>query len=153
MTTIRSLALSVALVLAPVAAATLAPSVAEAGANDPKELTVKVLDAETGAPIPTAVVRHPDEADRHQVNAQTGEWTASVLYMPDGRELAFTKGTELVFEVSAPGYMNQKFVYVVKGRKKQALKIPMQKMDMDSLLGGGEDEDPVIQFGRDKPIN
>ena len=42
-------------------------------------------DAKT--PIATAVVRHPQEADRHRVNAVDGSWEASVLYMPDGTEL------------------------------------------------------------------
>ncbi|MEC8424441.1 MAG: hypothetical protein VX000_11740, partial [Myxococcota bacterium] len=48
-------------------------------------VTVVVLD-EAGEPVPTAVIRHPDEADRRRVNAVTGEWTGSVLYLPDGSE-------------------------------------------------------------------
>ncbi|MBT3221446.1 MAG: hypothetical protein HN348_20375, partial [Proteobacteria bacterium] len=46
-------------------------------------VTVQVVDIE-GVPIATAVVRHPMEADRHRVNTETGRWTASILYMPNG---------------------------------------------------------------------
>ena len=113
-------------------------------------VTVHVMDTE-GNPIPTAVVRHPNEADRHRVNTETGKWEASVLYMPNGDELVFEKGMQLEFEVSAPGYTNARITYYVRKRKNVAPVI-LEKMELD--LSTDEDiEDPVIQFGRDKPID
>ncbi len=113
-------------------------------------VTVKVIQAD-GTPIPTAVVRHPQEAERHRVNTATGEWTESVLYMQDGSEFIFQKGTTLELEVSAPGYVNQKIRYLIKKKKKNIIPVVLQPMEMEE-----EDEDfdgPVIQFGRDKPID
>jgi hypothetical protein len=112
-------------------------------------VTIRVVDAEE-APIAQATIRHPEEADPHRVNAMTGEFTTSVLYMPDGRELVFEKDLQLEFEISAAGYINQDIVYVVKKRK-NSLTIIMQKMDLD--LSDDDFDDPVIQFGRDKPID
>lgn len=113
-------------------------------------VTVQVTD-EAGAPIPTAVVRHPEEADRHRVNTETGRWVASVLYLPDGSELVFEKGKELEFEVSAPGYANARVKYFVRKRK-NLVPVVLQKMEL-KLEEDDDMEDPVIQFGRDKPID
>ena len=113
-------------------------------------VTVRVLDAETGLPIPTAVVRHPSEQDRHRVNTETGQWTESVLYLPDGSELIFDKGMTLEFEVSAPGYANQRVTYTVRKRK-NVFEVMLPKMQID--LSDEDPEDIVIQFGRDKPID
>ena len=113
-------------------------------------VTVRVIDAETQAPIATAVVRHPDEADPHRVNAETGQWTGNVLYMPDGSEKFFEKGLEIALEISAPGYANRKVSYIVRKRK-NVVEVPLTKMTIDM-----SDEDPeevMIQFGRDKPID
>ena len=112
-------------------------------------VTVAVVDADNQIPISTAVVRHPEEMDRHPVNTTTGAFTASVLYMLDGREVFFQKGDELIFEVSAPGYINQKVTYVVRKRKNRFV-VPLKKMDWSV---DDEEEDPVIQFGRDRPID
>ncbi|MEO0603996.1 MAG: hypothetical protein AAF211_21345, partial [Myxococcota bacterium] len=76
-------------------------------------VTVRVLD-DTGDPLATAVVRHREEKDRHRVNAETGEWTARVLYLPDGRERFIEKGMELDLEVSAPGYRTERVLYRVR---------------------------------------
>ena len=113
-------------------------------------VTVRVIDAETSAPIATAVVRHPQEEDRHRVNTETGTWTGSVLYMPDGSEMFFTKGLQLEFEVSAPGYANQKVAYIVRKRK-NVFDVPLTKMQID--MSEEDPEDIMIQFGRDKPID
>ena len=113
-------------------------------------LTVTVVDSATEQPIPTAVVRHPDEKNRHQVNTANGSTTISVLYMEDGTELIFTKGMQLSFEISAPGYLNQKFTYVMR-RRKNRVTVPLSKMNFDIEME--EDDDPVIQFGRDKPLD
>ena len=113
-------------------------------------LTITVIDAATEAPIPTAVVRHPSEANRHQVNTANGSTTISVLYMEDGTELAFKKKMQVTFEISAPGYLNQKFTYVMRG-KRNKVTVPLTKMNIEVEMD--EDDDPVIQFGRDRPLD
>ena len=106
---------------------------------------VFVVDGE-GKPISTAVVRHPSEADRHRVNAETGHWEGSVLYLPDGSELIFTPGIILELEVSAPGYVTKVISYDVKKRRNQ---FPVSLDGMS--LKDTDFEEPIIQFGRDKP--
>lgn len=112
-------------------------------------VTIQVSDPE-GAAIPTAVVRHPREQDRHRVNTETGQWKASVLYLPDGDELIFEKGMTLQFEVSAPGYVNANVTYVVRKRK-NVVPVILKKMVFD--LQDDTMDEPTIQFGRDKPID
>lgn len=110
---------------------------------------VRVIDP-TGNPIPTAVVRHPEEAERHRVNTVTGAWTAKVLYLPDGTAMVFQKGMELEFEVSAPGYQTAHVRYLVRKRKNVIL------VNLDPMPEDTEEVDPAnitIQFGRDKPID
>ncbi len=113
-------------------------------------VTVWVTDT-VGAPISTAVVRHPSEESRHRVNTETGKWTDSVLYLPNGDELIFEKGMELEFEISAPGYQNARVKYFVRKRK-NLVPVVLQKMELD-LTEETDMDDPVIQFGRDKPID
>jgi hypothetical protein len=105
-----------------------------------------VVSDQAGAPIPTAVVRHPQEADRHRVNSVDGSWEGSVLYLPDGSELRFTPGMTLELEISAPGYMTQVFQYQVRKRK-NVVEIALPKIEMDDT----NVEEPVISFGRDDP--
>ncbi|MFH1466424.1 MAG: hypothetical protein ABIO70_18720 [Pseudomonadota bacterium] len=120
---------------------------AEAGKKDGEGVPVKVMVSDDeGDPIATAVVRHPDEADRHRVNAVDGSWEASVLYMPDGTELVFAPGLTLKLEVSAPGYMTQVLQYDVRKRNNK-IQITLSKLELESE----EIEEPVIQFGRDRP--
>lgn len=106
---------------------------------------VFVVDVE-GKPISTAVVRHPSEADRHRVNAATGHWEGSVLYLPDGSELIFTPGISLQLEVSAPGFMTKVISYDVKKRRNQ-FPVALDGMSLKDT----DFEEPIIQFGRDKP--
>jgi hypothetical protein len=113
-------------------------------------VTVVVLD-EAGAPVPTAVVRHPQEADRHRVNTETGRWTDKILYLPNGDELVFVKNMELEFEVSAPGYQNQVVKYIVRKRK-NIITVTLVKMSFEDDDEESEDE-IIIQFGRDKPLD
>ncbi len=113
-------------------------------------VTVHVTDIE-GLPVATAVVRHPSEQDRHRVNTETGKWVASVLYLPNGDELVFIKGMELEFEISAPGYKNLRVTYFVRKRK-NVVPVVLEKMEFD-LDSEDDVDDPVIQFGRDKPID
>ena len=98
-----------------------------------------------GKPIPTAVVRHPDEADRHRVNAATGHWEGSVLYMEDGSELVFMPNTTIQLEVSAPGFLTKVIQYDIKKRRNQF------EVQLDQLsLKDDEFDEPIIQFGQDK---
>ena len=113
--------------------------------DDGVPVTVVVKDAD-GKPIPTAVIRHPDEADRHRVNVMNGEWEGSILYLPDGTELVFTPGMAITLEVSAPGYMTQIVQYDIRKRKNR-IEISLPTLQMDD----SEIEEPVITFGRDKP--
>lgn len=113
-------------------------------------VTVEVMD-EVGNPIPTAVVRHPEETFRHRVNAENGAWSNTSLWLPNGDELRFVKGMTVQFEVSAPGYNNRFVEYVVRKRK-NVISVVLSKMELD-LSEDDEMDDPVIQFGRDKPID
>lgn len=107
---------------------------------------VVVVQDEAGQPIRTAVVRHPEEADRHRVNSVDGSWEASVLFMPDGTELRFTPGMMLDLEISAPGYMTQVFQYQVRKRRNTvAVKLVAIEMDTEQI------EEPIITFKQDKP--
>lgn len=133
------------------AALALAPTGAFAKDEDGGiPVTVQVLDAETQLPIPTAVVRNPQEEERHRVNRELGTWTGDVFYMPDGTEVKFTKGATLQFEVSAPGYVNQIVGYTVRKRRNE-FPVFLQKMEVD--LTEENPDDVMIQFGRDKPID
>lgn len=106
---------------------------------------VTVLDEE-GKPIPAAVIRHPDEADRHRVNAMTGVWEADVLYLPDGSEMVFTPGMSITLEVSAPGYVTNIVQYDVRKRRNR-IEVTLSKLVVDET----NIDEPLIQFGRDKP--
>jgi hypothetical protein len=116
-------------------------------AKESEGVTVRVIVLDAARkPISTAVVRHPQEADRHRVNSVDGSWEASVLYLPDGSELRFTPGMTLELEISAPGYMTQVFQYQVRKRRNVVeLTLPVIEMD-DAAI-----EEPVISFGRDLP--
>ena len=113
--------------------------------GDGVPVKVYVKDIE-GQPISTAVVRHPSEADRHRVNAETGHWEQAILYLPDGSELIFEPGLNLQLEVSAPGYMTRVVAYDVKKRRNQ-FPVVLEKMELKDT----DFEEPIIQFGRDKP--
>lgn len=111
-------------------------------ADDGIPVTVRVTDA-AGMPISTAVVRPVADETRHRVNTANGEWTEAVLYMSDGSELLFTKGTVLELEISAPGYLNEKVKYEVRKRRNLvAVQLAEQPELVDSV------EPPVIGFGR-----
>ena len=111
---------------------------------------VRVLDPE-GNPIPTAVVRHPQEEERHRVNTVTGSWKASVLYLPTGEDMRFEKGMELELEVSAPGWVSETVRYIVRKRKNVIL-VTLHPMESQDENADPMDE-PLIQFGRDRPID
>ena len=123
-----------------------APADAKKKDDEGVPVIIKVLDLE-GEPVSTAVVRHPEEADRHRVNALTGEVPLSVLYLPDGGELIFKAGTTVTFEVSAPGFMTQIIQYDIRKRKNRLeVLLPPLPIEEDEEI-----EEPLIQFGRDRP--
>jgi len=109
-------------------------------------VTIVVLDAEN-KPIPTAVVRHPGAAERNRVNSVNGEWKDSRVYLPDGSEMLFLPGMNLQLEVSAPGYMLRIVSYDIRKRNNR-VPIVLDKLPEESE----EMEEPMIQFGRDRPI-
>jgi hypothetical protein len=110
-------------------------------------LTIQVMD-DTGSPVTTAVVRHPDEAMRHHVNAVTGSWSGTALYLDEGVEVPFHEGQDVTFEVSAPGFLTETVRYIVRKRR-NTIVVTLSAME----LHGDQLEDPLISFGRDKPID
>lgn len=135
------------------AASLIVPAAAQAKKNKDDSpgipLEVQVLDKESMEPIKTAKVRNPKEKEPHPVNADNGVWRGDVLYLPDGTEVFFEKGMLLEFEISAPGYTTAKVQYEMRKRKNKII-VPLEKMTIDIM--DIEEDDPVIQFGRDKPI-
>ena len=126
--------------------------VPRAEAGDPEEgiyVTLRVTD-QSGTPIPTATVRNTEEQERHRVNADTGEFPINVFYLPDGSEVVVAKGATLTFEISAPGYQNFKFSYIVR-KHKNVVPVVLQPMTIEVETEENTDDVP-IQFGRDKPI-
>ena len=123
------------------------PALAADKAAPKKDVLVRVVvEDKENKPISTAVVRHPQEQDRHRVNSVDGSWETGVIYMPDGSELRFTPGMTLELEISAPGYQTQVFQYQVRPRKNVVkIQLPLIEMDDTNI------EDPVISFGRDEP--
>jgi hypothetical protein len=108
-------------------------------------LKILVLD-EANEPVSTASVRSAQEAEKHGVNANTGAWEGSVLYLADGSEVKFVPDMPVEFEISAPGYVTQKVAYVMRKRK-NVIKVNLGKItDAEDT-----DEDVDINFGRDKP--
>ena len=105
-----------------------------------------VVKDDEGAPIPTAVVRHPLEQDRHRVNSVDGSWETNVLYMPDGTELRFTPGQTVELEISAPGYVTQVFQYQIRKRR-NVVELKLHKIESENE----QIEEPMVTFGRDLP--
>ncbi|TVQ91049.1 MAG: hypothetical protein EA397_11175 [Deltaproteobacteria bacterium] len=122
---------------------------AKKGKQEGIELVIAVVDAESEEPVRTAKVRNPQEKETQSVNTDTGEWRGRVLYLPDGTEVFFDRGMELTFEVSAPNYKLQKVVYTMRKRRNRIV-VPLERMSLD--LDDLDDDEPVIQFGRDRPI-
>ena len=125
-----------------------APALA-AGPDEGLQLAVTVLNSD-GEPIPTATIRHPEEQDRHRVNAVTGTWEESELYMLDGSEFPFARGTLINLEISAPGYVNQPVSYKMRRWRNKLV------VQLDELVVADDDileDSPMIQFARDRPID
>ncbi|MBW1881230.1 MAG: hypothetical protein JRI25_14075 [Deltaproteobacteria bacterium] len=115
--------------------------------DDGIPIEVRVMDPSQN-PVATAVVRHPEEEERHRVNTVTGSWVGSILYLPDGSMLKFEKGMNVRFEISAPGYVTETVHYVVRKRK-NVIEVMLEPMEVEEEI---EEEMPIIGFGRDKPI-
>lgn len=128
----------------------LAAPVTALAADEGIPVTIEVRDAANEAVIPTAVVRHPKEAERHRVNVENGRWVENVLYMSDGSELLFEKGMVLNFEVSAPGYKNVDTSILVRKRRNLHV-VYLEKMALD--LEEEYDSEPAIGFIRDVPLD
>ena len=113
--------------------------------EDGVPVKVTVLDTQ-GEPIPTAVIRQPEEADRHRVISLTGSWEETKLYLPDGSELVFTPGMSIQLEVSAPGFLTQIIQYDIRKRKNNVeVRLPALALEEQEV------DEPLLQFGRDKP--
>jgi hypothetical protein len=108
---------------------------------------VTVEDSE-GDPIPTAVIRHPEEADRHRVNTVTGVWEEEVLYLPDGTELIFEPGLLLYLEISAPRYVSQTIQYEVTRRRNRVI-VTLEALEIEEAVIDA----PMMSFGRDRAID
>lgn len=123
-----------------------APAAAKDG-DDSGGVPVRVVVSDQqGRPIPTAVVRHPQEQDRHRVNSVDGAWEATVLYLPDGTELPFVPRSSIELEISAPGYVTQVLTYQVR-RRHNVVEVALPPLVMDDAAV----EEPTISFGRDEP--
>jgi hypothetical protein len=142
---IRSLlasgALAIALLTAPVSAF----------AADVVGIPLKIVVLDTAnKPVGTAQVRNPQEADRHPVNAVDGATIIDAFYLPDGTEVKIQKGMVVTFEISAAGYVNQMVTYTVRKRK-NVIQVNLEQMKLDDPEES--EDDPNINFGRDKPID
>lgn len=124
-------------------AGTAAAKPADSAEGVPVKVVVK---DDAGTPIPTAVVRHPLEQDRHRVNSVDGSWETSVLYLPDGTELRFTPGQTVELEISAPGFVTQVFQYQIRKRR-NVVELKLQKIESENE----QIEEPMVTFGRDLP--
>ena len=112
-------------------------------------LTIEVKDEAT-KPIKTATIRNPLEAERHGVNSVTGSWTANTLYLDGGQSMPFEAGQDVTFEISAPGYLSETVRYIMRKRK-NLIVVTLAEMDLKDDLD--QAEDPLISFGRDKPLD
>ncbi len=122
---------------------------AEAADPEGVPVTVRVVDTR-GEPLATAVVRHREEKDRHRVNAETGEWTARVLYLPDGTERFFAKGMELELEVSAPGYRTERVLYRVR-RRRNIFEVPLSRLTIAPSQESARDVE--VPMPRPRPLD
>jgi len=132
--------------LAALALAVAPPALAKKGkSGEGTAVTVRVVD-DADRPIPTAVIRHPEESDRHRVNSVDGTWGEQRLYLPDGSELIFEPGLILQLEVSAPNFQPQVVQYQVRRRNNYFDVVLKEVEAIDSDLSA-----PAIGFGRDTP--
>jgi len=112
-------------------------------------VTISVEDRD-GAPIATAHIRNPEEALLHNVNHETGRWTASAIYQKDGTRVPFEKKQDLTFEVSAAGYQTS----LVQFRLRKRLNlVRVILVPIDFTNDPEPDDEPFVTFHRPKPID
>jgi len=87
-------------------------------------LTVAVVDKQ-GSPVPNAVVRFVDEQENHLVNIESGQWTGSARYLPDGSERGFNRDDRVELEVFAPGYSYERVSYLLRRKRKNLVRIQL----------------------------
>jgi hypothetical protein len=112
-------------------------------------VTLAVQDP-TGAPIPTAHIRHPEEALLHDVNHETGRWSASAIYLEDGTRVAFENKQDLTFEISAPGYQSSLVQFRLRKRLNQ---VRVTLVPIDFTTDPEAEDEPFISFHRSIPID
>lgn len=119
-------------------------------ADEPRGTPVRVVVTDaTGAPVPSANVRNPQEAERHPVNTLDGSWTGSYLYLPDGSEVTFTPKMNLDLEISAPGFQLAHVHYVIH-KSKNVVPVVLQPI---AVIDMGDPDDINVQFGGDHAID
>ena len=113
--------------------------------NEGVLLSITVIDEKSSSPIPTAVIKHPEEIDPHRVNEVSGKWQATELFFADGREMPFLPGMTIQLEVSAPNYITNIIQYDVRSRRNN-IEVPLVPMDLNT----NNIDIPIIPFPRDQ---
>jgi len=119
------------------------------GTAEGAELDIAVTDAD-GAVLEIAVFRVPElDADHVYLDKVTGTWRGDALPVWKGDAVPLPVG-EITLEVSSPGYINQQITVTLRKRKVRRVRVQLEKMvlDLDADI-----DDPVIFFGRDKPLD
>lgn len=116
---------------------------AEAGAGT---VRIEVTDADTGQPVPVAVLRPPDARERTRLDPVSGAWEGEGVDTVDGF-VPFERGRSVALEISAPGYESQQIV-ILGRRRDQRVQVALEviSFDLDDDL-----DDPVIEFGGMRP--
>ena len=122
---------------------------AEAKKSKDLPVTIAVID-ESGQPIASATIRAQQEAMNHNVNHETGRWTADSFYLADGSRVAFAPKQDLEFEITAPGYVSSQVQFRLRKRK-NLITVTLRPLDLEA--DPEEIEDPIISFARSRPID
>lgn len=100
------------------------------------------------APIPTAHIRHSEEAMLHDVNHETGRWSGDSLYLKDGTRVPFKNKQVLRFDVSAPGYQSSVVEFRLRKRMNH-VRVILTPIDFDTDIEIADE--PNINFYRSRP--
>jgi hypothetical protein len=111
-------------------------------------LVITVLDAVTGRPIPFATVRETQEKTLKMVERATGRIVLTRLEPSYNDAVPLTKGMELTLEVTAAAYEPLTVDWRMKKRNNKLI-VTMKPMKIPANIGS----DPIIQFGRDRPLD
>ncbi len=107
--------------------------------DDPPEFQVVLVDHE-GQPIPTGILRFDDEGENHLVHTETGAWTGTTRYLPDGTEAYFLSGDRIQLLAFAPGYTVMRATMLVPKRKK--------RRQMRIVLQPFQPAEPELEVGK-----